>query len=127
MPIKYPYISVQAAFHEEAPQAYDLYYQADLQCSPWGDHHCEVWLNHAQLRDTLPFRLRPGSLLDFYVEPGRAVRHERNGDDADLDQTLFYKSNPDLPASMILWTRHGRRTHIQRKRANNRGCGTRSS
>ena len=77
---------VQAAFHCEAPQAADLYYQADLQCLPWGDHQCEVWLNHIQLRETLPFRLRSGSLLDFYITPDRTGSHTENDADAALDQ-----------------------------------------
>ena len=65
------HMQCEAAFHFETAHAYDLYDQAGLSsiCSPWADHECRLFLNGIQLRETLPFRLRPGSLLDIHVTP----------------------------------------------------------
>eukprot|EP00434_Breviolum_minutum_P003484 symbB.v1.2.003065.t1/scaffold124.1/size443775/5 len=64
-------VQCEAAYHQPARQAYDIYYQAglDTTCKPWNHHECRVYVNKVQLRDTLPFTLQPGSLVDIHVEP----------------------------------------------------------
>eukprot|EP00434_Breviolum_minutum_P000155 symbB.v1.2.000131.t2/scaffold16.1/size461936/5 len=60
-------LTIEAAYHSDAARASDLYHQADLQdiC----DHsECQIWLNHVWLRETLPFRLRQGALLDIRID-----------------------------------------------------------
>ena len=67
---RYGQAQTEAAYHHNARQADDIYYQAGLSstCAPWANHHCRLYLNTAQLRETMPFTLRPGDLLDIYVD-----------------------------------------------------------
>ena len=61
----------EASYHYATRHAYDLYHQAGLfsTCAPWATQECRLYLNRIQLRETLPFALRPGSLLDIHVDP----------------------------------------------------------
>jgi len=61
---------VEAAYHHAARHAFDIFYQAGLSsiCAPWANQECRLYLNNIQLRDNLPFTLRPGSLLDIHID-----------------------------------------------------------
>ena len=86
----------EAFYLQDARYAYDIYYQVGLSstCIPWASHECRIYLNKVQLRDTMPFTLRPGSLVDIHIES--LLPHEAN-DPPELDEGNSLCSHvPDL-------------------------------
>ena len=91
-------LTSEAAYHLEAARASDLYHQANLQdiCE---QHGCQIWLNHVWLRETLPFRLRHGALLDIRVDS-----RPRGHINADVDeQSLLQTRSTTKPARQPIY------------------------
>ena len=78
-------VYTEAIYLQDARHAYDIYYQVGLSstCIPWAHHECRIYLNKIQLRDTMPFTLRPGALVDIYIDS--LLPHEAN-DPSGLDE-----------------------------------------
>ena len=104
-------MQVEAAYHHAARYTYDLYYQAGLfsTCAPWDRHECRVFLNKAQLRESMPFVLRPGDLLDIYIDPLRdglqnpspSTRDDEQHPEEDEVLGLMQRPNPSQPDGPI--------------------------
>eukprot|EP00434_Breviolum_minutum_P033050 symbB.v1.2.029238.t1/scaffold3175.1/size97379/5 len=98
-------IRSESAYHYEAHNAYDLYFQAQMHeiCAPWADHNCRIRLNGVPLRETLPFRLYAGSLLDIMVDPREQEEEEGV---SFMQQGTPTGSDQSEPIHMIAHTFH---------------------